>query len=76
MHLMRQRTNPGAGNTSDDPPRARWRRSWNAIRVPTVIDVMKYDDENVKEHILGRQRLTAGDMEGVGEKARRIFESS
>jgi len=48
----------------------------DAIRVPTVIDVMKYDDENVKEHILGRQRMTAGEMAGVAEKAKRIFGAS
>jgi len=48
----------------------------DAIRVPTVIDVMKYDDENVKEHILGRKRMTTGDMEGVAEKAKKIFGSS
>jgi len=47
----------------------------DAIRVPTVIDVMKYDDENVKEHVLGRQRMTAGDMASVGAKARKIFSS-
>ena len=48
----------------------------DAIRVPTVIDVMKYDDENVKEHILGRARLTAGEMAGVAEKAKKIFGTS
>ncbi|HYS71851.1 MAG TPA: ATP-binding protein [Thermoplasmata archaeon] len=48
----------------------------DAIRVPTVIDVMTYDDENVKENILGRQRMTAGDMEGVAEKAKKIFGST
>ncbi len=48
----------------------------DAIRVPTVIDVMKYDDENVKEHILGRARLTAGEITGVAEKAKKIFGSS
>ena len=48
----------------------------DAIRVPTVIDVMRYDDENVKEHVLGRQRMTAGDMAGVGEKAKRVFGAS
>jgi len=48
----------------------------DAIRVPTVIDIMRYDDGNVKEHIVGRGRMTAGEMAGVAEKAKKIFGSS
>ena len=48
----------------------------DAIRVPTVIDVMKYDDEHVKEHVLGRIQRTANEMTGISEKARKIFDSS
>jgi len=48
----------------------------DAIRVPTVIDIMWYDDENVKEHIIGHGHLTAGEMAGVAEKAKKIFGTS
>jgi len=48
----------------------------DAIRVPTVIDIMKYDDENVKEHIVGRARMTEEDMAAVAQKAKKIFGSS
>lgn len=40
---------------------------------PTVPDVMKYDDENVKEHILSRQRMTADDLRSLGERPSRVF---
>lgn len=48
----------------------------DAIRVPTVIDIMRYDDENVKEHILGRARMDETDLQRLAGKAARIFGSS
>ena len=48
------------------------------IRVPTVIDIMPYDDANVHEHIVGRARRTEADLARLAGKAisRRAVETS
>src|SRR5881397_2858481 len=48
----------------------------DAIRVPTVIDIMTYDDANVHEHIVGRARRTEADLARLAGKADAIFGSS
>jgi hypothetical protein len=46
----------------------------DAIRVPTVIDVMHYNAENVKKGILGEDKdLDGADIEKIAEKADEIF---
>ena len=45
----------------------------DAIRVPTVIDIMKYDDENVRDHIVGRARMTEADMAVLARAAGTVF---
>ena len=47
----------------------------DAIRVPTVIDIMTYDDANVHEHIVGRVRRTEADLARIAGKADTIFGS-
>lgn len=47
----------------------------DAIRVPTVIDVMHYDPENVKKMILGPGKDLGGfEIDRIAEKADEIFE--
>ena len=48
----------------------------DAIRVPTVIDIMRYDDDNVREHIVGHARMTDAEMAAVASKASKVFGSS
>jgi hypothetical protein len=48
----------------------------DAIRVPTVIDIMTYDDANVHEHIVGRSRMNEMELEKLAEKADKIFGSA
>lgn len=46
----------------------------DAIRVPTVIDVMHYNSENVKRSIIGEQRdLDGAKIKRIAEKADEIF---
>jgi DNA helicase HerA-like ATPase len=46
----------------------------DAIRVPTVIDVMHYDSENVKNGIIGKDReLDGADLEKIAGRADEIF---
>jgi DNA helicase HerA-like ATPase len=46
----------------------------DAIRVPTVIDVMQYNAENVKRGIIGETKdLDGADLEKIAEKADRIL---
>jgi DNA helicase HerA-like ATPase len=46
----------------------------DAIRVPTVIDVMHYDAENVKKGIIGLSKdLDSTDLERIAEKADEIL---
>ena len=47
----------------------------DAIRIPTVIDVMPYETDLVKEHIVGRGRPTAADFERIAQKADEVFGS-
>ncbi len=47
----------------------------DAIRIPTVIDVMPYEADLVKEQIVGRGRPTAADLERVGKRADELFRS-
>ncbi len=48
----------------------------DAIRVPTVIDIMTYDDANVHEHVVGRAKVTEAELERLAQKADDIFRSS
>ena len=45
----------------------------DAIRVPTVIDVMEYNEENVQDRIVGHGRLTADRLEKIASKADEVF---
>ncbi len=45
----------------------------DAIRIPTVIDVMQYDAVNVKEHIL-RGGITHETLEDLAAKADEVLE--
>ena len=46
----------------------------DAIRVPTVIDVMHYDAENMKSEIIGpKKNLDGSDIEKIAEKADEIL---
>src|SRR5207247_10388131 len=45
----------------------------DAIRIPTVIDVMEYNEENVQDRIVGRERVTAGRLAKIASKADEVF---
>jgi hypothetical protein len=45
----------------------------DAIRIPTVIDVMEYNDENVEGHIVGRERITEAKLSKIASKADEVF---
>jgi len=45
----------------------------DAIRIPTVIDVMKYHDIDVREHILGTGAWTSEEEKEIASKADEVF---
>ena len=45
----------------------------DAIRIPTVIDVLSYDDLNVREHILGGGILDEGAVQEIAKRADDVF---
>jgi uncharacterized protein len=45
----------------------------DAIRVPTVIDVMEYTEENVTDRIVGHERMTADRLTKLASKADEVF---
>ena len=45
----------------------------DAIRIPTVIEVMEYNDENVEELIVGRERITEEKLSKIASKADEVF---
>jgi len=45
----------------------------DAIRIPTVIDVMEYSEENVQDRIVGHGRITADRLEKIASKADEVF---
>jgi len=45
----------------------------DAIRIPTVIDVMPYHDIDVREHIIGRAAWTEQQVRDVASKADEVF---
>ncbi len=47
----------------------------DAIRIPTVIDVMEYDDEHVRDYIVGHERLTEDKLRKFASKADEVFGS-
>ena len=47
----------------------------DAIRIPTVIDVMDYDDEHVQDRIVGHDRLTEDKLRKIAGKADEVFGS-
>ena len=46
----------------------------DAIRIPTVLNVLEYTTENVEDHILGGPRLNAGKLEGITKRAGELFD--
>ena len=47
----------------------------DAIRIPTVLNVLEYTAENVEEHILGGRRLDAGKMEDITKRVGELFDN-
>src|SRR5207245_1394606 len=45
----------------------------DAIRIPTVIDVLSYDDLNVREHILGIGIINEGTVREIAKRADDVF---
>src|SRR3989475_348114 len=45
----------------------------DAIRIPTVIDVLDYDNENVREHILGAGVVDEGRLQEIANRADDVF---
>src|SRR5438128_1312354 len=45
----------------------------DAIRIPTVIDVLTYDDLNVREHILGAGMIDEGTVREIAKRADDVF---
>ncbi len=45
----------------------------DAIRIPTVIDVLDYDNENVREHILGAGVVDEGRLQEIAKRADDVF---
>jgi hypothetical protein len=45
----------------------------DAIRIPTVIDVLEYDALNVREHILGSGVVDEGTLREIGRRADEVF---
>ncbi len=45
----------------------------DAIRIPTVIDVLPYDDLSVREHLLGPGVVDAGKLRKIARRADEVF---
>jgi hypothetical protein len=45
----------------------------DAIRIPTVIDVLDYDNENVRERILGSRALDESRLQEIAKRADDVF---
>jgi len=45
----------------------------DAIRIPTVIDVLPYDDLNVREHVLGAGVMDEGRVREIATRADDVF---
>jgi DNA helicase HerA-like ATPase len=45
----------------------------DAIRIPTVIDIMNYTPENVRENLLDKDNLTSADMDTIAQKVDKVF---
>ena len=45
----------------------------DAIRIPTVIDVMSYDDLTVRDHLLGKDAWTMDNVREVASRADEVF---
>jgi hypothetical protein len=45
----------------------------DAIRIPTVIDVMEYNEENVRDRIVGHGRVTGDRLARIASKADEVF---
>ena len=45
----------------------------DAIRIPTVIDIMRYDDLNVRDHLLGGS-ATHAKLEGLAARSDEVLE--
>jgi DNA helicase HerA-like ATPase len=45
----------------------------DAIRIPTVIDIMNYTPENVRENILDGGNMTSEDMDMIAQKVDKVF---
>src|SRR5438093_7457691 len=47
----------------------------DAIRIPTVIDVMEYTEENVQDRIVGHERMTTDRLAKIASRADEVFGS-
>jgi len=45
----------------------------DAIRIPTVIDVLDYDNENVREHVIGSRSVDEGRLQEIAKRADDVF---
>ncbi len=45
----------------------------DAIRIPTVIDIMNYTPENVRENILDGDNMTSEEMDTVAQRVDKVF---
>ncbi len=45
----------------------------DAIRIPTVIDVMEYNEENVQDRIVGHERMTTDRLAKIASRADEVF---
>ena len=45
----------------------------DAIRIPTVIDVLEYDDLKVREHLLPRDAVDEGAIREIEKRADDVF---
>ncbi|MCK4456076.1 MAG: hypothetical protein KAU99_06985, partial [Thermoplasmata archaeon] len=45
----------------------------DAIRIPTVIDIMDYTPDNVRENILDGGGLTSADMDTIAQRVDKVF---
>ena len=45
----------------------------DAVRIPTVIEVMEYNQKNMKKHIVGDEKMTEDDLNDIAKNVDEIF---
>jgi DNA helicase HerA-like ATPase len=45
----------------------------DAVRIPTVIEVMEYNQKNMKKHIVGDEKMTESDLNDIAKNVDEIF---